>query len=57
VDGRIQLHEPGIWAPLPSVSLLEADTQVLARSGQIDTTDNLSSARVRLFTGKRDATV
>ena len=49
--------KPGMWTPLPALTLLEADTSILARSGQIDVTDNLKRARVWLFTGKRDETV
>ncbi len=49
--------KPGTWTPLPPVALLEADTDILARSGQIDATENLKHARVWLFTGKRDETV
>jgi poly(3-hydroxybutyrate) depolymerase len=48
---------PGTWTPLPALTLLETDTDILARSGQIDATDNLKRSRVWLFTGKRDATV
>ena len=49
--------KPGMWTPLPALALLETDTSILARSGQIDATDNLKRARVWLFTGKRDETV
>ena len=49
--------KPGLWTPLPALVLLETDTGVLARSGQIDGTANLKRARVWLFTGKRDETV
>ena len=49
--------KPGTWTPLPPIALLEADTAVLARSGQIDATENLKRAHVWLFTGKRDDTV
>lgn len=49
--------KPGMWTPLPALALLKTDTSVLARSGQIDATDNLKRARVWLFTGKRDETV
>ena len=47
--------KPGMWTPLPALVLLETDTSVLARSGQIDATDNLK--RAWLFTGKREETV
>jgi poly(3-hydroxybutyrate) depolymerase len=49
--------KPGMWTPLPALALLETDTNILERSGQIDATDNLKRARVWLFTGKRDETV
>jgi hypothetical protein len=49
--------KPGTWTPLPLLALLETDTVVLARSGQIDATENLKHARVWLFTGKHDETV
>ena len=49
--------KPGMWTPLPALPLLKTDTSILARSGQIDATDNLKRARVWLFTGKRDETV
>jgi poly(3-hydroxybutyrate) depolymerase len=49
--------KPGIWTPLPRVSLLKVDTDILAGSGLIDPTANLRRARVWLFTGKRDDTV
>jgi hypothetical protein len=42
---------------LPPVAVLETDIDILARSGQIDVTDNLKRARVWLFTGMRDETV
>jgi len=49
--------KPGPGTPLPSVALLEADTDVLARLRQIDATDNLKRAQVWLFSGQRDDTV
>jgi poly(3-hydroxybutyrate) depolymerase len=49
--------KPSSWTPLPPVGLLETDTDILARSGQIDATMNLKRAHVWLFTGKRDDTV
>ena len=49
--------KPGTWTPLPSVDILTAQTELLARSGQIDATSNLHGAKVWLFTGRSDDTV
>jgi len=49
--------KPGTWTPLPPVAMLKTDTEVLARTRQIDATDNLKRAHVWLFTGKHDDTV
>jgi poly(3-hydroxybutyrate) depolymerase len=54
---RYNCMTPGVWTPLPALALLETETDVLARSGQIDATGNLKRSRVWLFTGKRDETV
>ena len=48
---------PGGWTPLPSVDLLHAETEALAKAGRIDPTANLAAARAWLFTGTRDRTV
>ena len=48
---------PGLWTPLPGAAFLKTETDFLARSGQIDATDNLAQARVWLFSGKNDRTV
>jgi poly(3-hydroxybutyrate) depolymerase len=48
---------PGAWAPLPGVEALKAQAELYARSGQIDPTANLATARVWLFAGTRDHTV
>ena len=48
---------PGLWTPLPSPAFLKTETELLARSGQIDATDNLAQARVWLFGGRNDRTV
>src|SRR5262245_61038736 len=48
---------PSAWAPLPSVELLKAEADLLARARLIDPTENLSSARAWLFSGGGDRTV
>ena len=48
---------PGGWSPLPDVNALKEHTERFARAGSIDPTGNLVSARVWLFTGRRDRTV
>jgi len=56
-SARYNCMVPGTWTPLPALALLETDTEILERSGQIDATDNLKRSRVWLFTGERDETV
>jgi poly(3-hydroxybutyrate) depolymerase len=48
---------PSAWAPLPSVTLLKAEADALARARLIDPTEGLAAARVWLFSGTRDRTV
>jgi poly(3-hydroxybutyrate) depolymerase len=48
---------PGTWWPLPSSSALQAQTDALAKAGQIDATAHLASARAWLFSGTQDRTV
>jgi poly(3-hydroxybutyrate) depolymerase len=48
---------PSASRPLPGMALLKAEADTLARSGLIDRTDNLATARVWLFSGTRDRTV
>ena len=48
---------PGLWTPLPGAAFLKIQTDLLARAGQIDGTENLAQARVWLFSGKNDRTV
>ena len=48
---------PSASAPLPSVALLKAEADALARARLIDPTDGLAAARVWLFSGTRDRTV
>ena len=48
---------PSAWAPLPSVELLKAEADLLARARLIDPTENLASARAWLFSGGGDRTV
>jgi poly(3-hydroxybutyrate) depolymerase len=48
---------PGWFTPLPSIQSLTAETERLAKSGRIDATANLSSARAWLFSGTEDDTV
>ena len=48
---------PSDWTPLPKPETLKAQTEQLARNGQIDPVANLGTARVWLFTGGQDRTV
>ncbi|HEX6266043.1 MAG TPA: hypothetical protein VFZ81_04020, partial [Burkholderiales bacterium] len=48
---------PGWFTPVPSTGTLTAETERLAKSGRIDATANLASARVWLFSGTEDDTV
>ncbi len=52
-----QCMRPGTWTPLPSVELLRAEAERLARAGLIDPTGHLATARAWLFAGTRDTTV
>ena len=54
---RYNCMKPGAWTPLPSVDVLTAQTNALARAGLVDPPDNLRQARVWLFSGRRDETV
>ena len=54
---RYNCLQPGPLTPLPAVALLKAETEQLARIGQIDATSHLKSARVWLFWGSEDAVV
>ncbi len=48
---------PSSSRPLPAVALLKAEADALGRAGLIDRTDGLATARVWLFSGRRDRTV
>ena len=48
---------PRALTPLPSPSSLQAATAALAKSGRIDPTARLATARVWIFSGTRDDTV
>jgi hypothetical protein len=48
---------PGFFTPLPSVSLLKAQTDALAQTHAIDATTNLAGTLVWLFSGTKDRTV
>jgi len=48
---------PHAWTPLPSIELLRAQTEALARAGRIDPPANLASDRAWLFSGTEDRTV
>ena len=48
---------PSARAPLPSIELLQAEAEVLARTGLIDPVANLAAARVWLFAGTLDRVV
>ena len=48
---------PGAWTPLPATSLLKAETDGLAQSGQIDAASNIAHAKVWLFSGRNDTTL
>lgn len=49
--------EPGPWNPLPPLSLLNRQTDALAKAGRIDPIANLRRAKVWLFSGTRDRKV
>jgi hypothetical protein len=49
--------QPDSWNPLPRLKRLTSITRALERSGAIDPTSNLRSARVWLFSGKDDPIV
>jgi poly(3-hydroxybutyrate) depolymerase len=48
---------PGVWTPAPQPLLLKREANLLAASGRVDATKNLSRSRVWLFTGTRDRIV
>jgi poly(3-hydroxybutyrate) depolymerase len=48
---------PSGWSRLPAANTLKAHAERLARERAIDSTGNLASARVWLFSGTRDGTV
>ena len=48
---------PSASKPLPSVTLLKAEADALARAGLIDRTDGLAAARAWFFSGTHDRTV
>jgi len=48
---------PGRWTPLPSVEMLAAEAEALARGGLIDPLAGLAATRVWLFSGGRDEVV
>src|SRR5262249_32254241 len=48
---------PRLYTPLPSLAALPVATDALAKTGRIDSTSHLATAKVWLFTGSRDETV
>jgi hypothetical protein len=48
---------PGFFTPIPSVSLLKAQTEAFAQANAIDATANLAGTLVWLFSGSKDRTV
>ena len=49
--------KPGRWTPVPAVSVLTAQAELLAASRAIDATSNLARSQAWLFTGGADHTV
>jgi poly(3-hydroxybutyrate) depolymerase len=48
---------PGAWTPLPRLEILKGHADRFAGERRIDPTENLSKARVWLFSGSQDRTV
>ena len=48
---------PGAWTPLPRLEILKGHADRFAAERRIDPTENLSKARVWLFSGSQDRTV